>query len=311
MALIRLSTLAFLGSLAPVFAQAPDVVTDIPPVHGLVSRVMEGVGAPLNLLKQGASPHDYALRPSDAAALQNADIVFWTGEGLAPWLSKTIEQVAPDALSIPLSTIEGVIHLPFRENAVFDEHDDHDEHDNHDNHDEHDHGAGADDPHMWLDPENAKVWMRAIARTLAEKDPENAVQYEANANAGIAEIDAAIVRISKALEPLHDLRFIVFHDAYHYFEARFGVEAVGAVSMSDASAPSPKRIAQLQDAVERSGVTCAFSEPQYNSQLVDTVLGKSVGARAVIDPLGTHIEAGPQFYIALLDHITQAFMPCQ
>ncbi|MEN8837580.1 MAG: zinc ABC transporter substrate-binding protein, partial [Celeribacter marinus] len=183
--------------------------------------------------------------------------------------------------------------------------------DEHDNHDDHDHGAGADDPHMWLDPENAKVWMQAIARTLAEKDPENAVQYEANANAGIAEIDAAIVRISKELEPLHDLRFIVFHDAYHYFEARFGVEAVGAVSMSDASAPSPKRIAQLQDAVERSGVTCAFSEPQYNSQLVDTVLGKSVGARAIIDPLGAHIEAGPQFYIALLDHITQAFVSCQ
>ncbi|WP_417270849.1 zinc ABC transporter substrate-binding protein [Celeribacter sp.] len=341
----RLSTLAFFVSTLPAFADVPDVVTDIPPVHGLVSRVMQGVGEPVLLLDKGASPHDYALRPSNAAALQDAELVIWTGEGLAPWLADTIGSVAPNALSLPLANLEQTVRLPFREGATFEAHDhdhghehedghededhhddehahddehghdDHDEDHAHDDHDEDsvhdDHAHEGDDPHMWLDPENGKIWLSAIADALSKQDPEHADLYAANATAGQAEIDEASARIAAKLAPLSDLHFIVFHDAYHYFEARFGVEAVGAISMSDASTPSPKRITEVRDTVDAMDVTCALSEPQFNAKLIDTVLGDHVAARAVIDPLGAHLDNGPEFYIELLDHIAEAFVSCQ
>ncbi|WP_417243857.1 zinc ABC transporter substrate-binding protein [Celeribacter sp.] len=334
MSFVRSTALAFLVFPLSALADAPNVVTDIPPVHGLVARVMQGVGAPVLLLDKGASPHDYALRPSDAAALQGADIVIWTGAGLAPWVSQTIDRVAPDAVSLPLSDLPQTLRLPFRQSATFEAHD-HDHEIDHDHADEphdenhHDevghaedtHGAddhieavhdgAGDDPHMWLDPENGKLWLNAIAQALSDLDPENATAYVENAAQGRAEIDATTARIVSALAPLRDLNFIVFHDAYHYFEARFGVEAVGAIAMSDATTPSPKRIAEVRDAVDAMGVTCALSEPQFNAKLVDTVLGDHVAARAVIDPLGAHLDTGPQFYTALLDHIAAAFVSCR
>lgn len=366
----------------PALADVPQVVTDIAPVHGLVSRVMAGVGTPDLLLNGGESPHNYSLRPSDAGAVQDADLIVWTDPGLTPWLGDTLGRIAPDTPQLVLGELPETSVLEFRTGAMFephshdhgeaeghddhdhddnaardhDEHDhdehaehDHDEHahddhdsdghDDHDHeghddhahddhgdhdedahdedHDDHDHDAHAGhdhgdyDPHMWLDPDNAIVWLDAIADTLAELDPENAEAYHANAEAGRAEIAEVEQELQAKLDALDDLRFVVFHDAYHYFEAHFGIEAVGAISLSDATAPSPRRLAEVREGIEAANVNCAFSEPQFSDKLVDTVIDGLDIKKGQIDPLGAHLEVGPEFYPALLESFGSAFEGCQ
>lgn len=357
-------------------AEVPQVVADIAPVHSLVARVMQGVGEPTLLVEPGASPHGYALRPSRAAALSNADAVFWIGEKLEPWLEGPLETLGKGAVSIELMEVEGSTVLEFREGATFEGHDHdephgahedhhdhghdehhheehaHDEHEGHDHDDEHDHDdhgheehghddkdhdhhghdehahedhghddrddhddhaghshEGAD-PHAWLDPANASVWMAAIAHELSELDPDNAATYAANAAAGQAEMDALIAELKAVLEPVHDLHFVVFHDAYHYFENRFGMAASGAISLGDASDPGAKRIAEVRDAVVKMNVTCVFAEPQFNPGLVQTIAQSGVHV-ATLDPLGTKLELGADLYPQLVRGLAQSMLSCQ
>jgi zinc transport system substrate-binding protein len=314
---------------APALAEVPSVAADIAPVQGLVARVMDGVGEPALIIQQGASPHEYSLRPSEAAALENADIVFWIGESLTPWMAETVETLAGDATVVELLDVPGTVTLPYRTGATFEAHDhgDHDHDHDHDHGDDHahdhdhdhgedhahdDHGHSHDglDPHAWLDPENAKLWLDAIAAELSAADPANAAAYAANAAAGRAEIDAASAEAAATVAPLKDGGFIVFHDAYQYFEARFGLAAAGAISLSDASEPSPARIAEIQGVVADLGVVCVFSEPQFNAGLVATVMDGSAAKTAVLDPLGTTIEAGPGFYPALIRQLSASMAGC-
>lgn len=321
---------------APALGDAPSVATDIAPVQGLVARVMQGVGEPALIVQQGASPHEYSLRPSEAAALENADIVFWIGESLTPWLADTLGTLAGDATVIELIEVPGTVTLPYREGATFEAHDHGDEGHDHDHaHDEHaqdDHGhddhaheeEGHDDhghddhghdhegvdPHAWLDPENAKTWLDAIATALSAADPANAATYAANAAAGRAEIDEAAAEAAATVAPVKEAGFVVFHDAYQYFETRFGLSAAGAISLSDASEPSPARIAEIQGVVADLGVACVFSEPQFNAGLVATVMDGSPAKTAVLDPLGTTIEPGPGFYPALVRQLSASMADC-
>ena len=342
---MRPLSLAFpLALLAPAaLAEVPNVAADITPVHGLVARVMDGVGAPDLVIRHGASPHEYALRPSEAAALERADVVFWIGEALTPWLEGSIGTLAGDAHTIALIDVSETIRRPFREGATFDAHDhgedDHGEdgHEAHENeaHDEHghedhahddhghdDHGHdehahdddGHDhegtDPHAWLDPENAKVWLDVIAAELSEADPANAAAYAANAAAGRSEIDAAASEVAAIVAPLREAGFVVFHDAYQYFESRFDLSAAGAITLSDATSPSPARIAEVRDTVADLGVACVFSEPQFDPGLVAAVVEGSGAKTAVIDPLGTEIAPGPGFYPALLRDLAARMAAC-
>ena len=205
----RILATVILWSLAStVWAGAPKVAVDIPPVHALVSRVMQGAGAPDLIVSPGASAHGYSLRPSQAAALSDAHLVVWVGADLTPWLSKPLDSLAGDAAVVDLLQVPGTVLRPFRTGAIFDR--DHD-----DRQVTGGAGQGTVDPHAWLDPENASLWMAEIARALAELDPDNAVLYAANARAGQDEIARLSTTISAMIDPARDQPFLVFHDAYH------------------------------------------------------------------------------------------------
>lgn len=318
-------------------AEVPKVVTDIAPIQSLAAQVMGDLGSPSMIVEPGASPHGYSMRPSQARALDQADVVFWVGHPLAPWLETPLEQLAGKAVSVELLEVDGTVERQFRETAVFaaeDGHEDHDhvmdtEHDHdahdghakaetdHDAHDEdvhghegHDHDHAGIDPHAWLDPQNGKVWLGAMAAALAEADPEHADIYRSNAKAAQDDLDQQIGRIQAVLTPVADRPFVVFHDAYQYFETRFGLRASGAISLSDASAPSPARIKEIRDEIHEQGVVCVFSEPQFNPGLVATVFEGSAARTAVIDPLGTKLETGPALYSTLLDELAGTMAEC-
>ncbi|SEQ09268.1 zinc ABC transporter substrate-binding protein [Thalassovita taeanensis] len=310
-----------------LMAEVPHVATDIPPVHSLVSQVMGDLGTPALIVRPGASPHDYALRPSEAAALERADLVVWIGHGLTPWLETPLQRLAATAHVIELMDTPGTRTLPYRETVVFspddhaedhaDDHDDHadehmDEHADDDDHadDDHAHGHSGIDPHGWLDPENGRFWLSLIAQALSEADPENAATYAANAESARARLDATIAQIDITLAPVSTKPFVVFHDAFQYFEKRFHMTAAGAISLSDAAAPSPARIAAIRQAVQDHGVTCVFSEPQFNPGLVATVFDGTGAHTAVIDPLGTGLPLGPDLYTDLLTGLARTMADC-
>ena len=343
----KLLTLSLTATLmgGTVFADAPRVAVDIAPVHSLVTRVMEGVGTPDLIIQAGASPHEYSLRPSEAAALQDANLVFWIGSGLTPWLTGTIETLAPNANVTELLEADGTIELEFREGALFEAHDAHEEdehrddddhkeddddhadeaHDDHEEeghddhsdddhddeeagHDEHEHGNH--DPHAWLSPQNAMTWMNVIAGQLSAADPDNAGAYFANAAAGRAEIKVLIGEVTATLDPVRDGRFIVFHDAYQYFETDFNFPASGAISISDASDPSPARIAEIQDRIAEQGIDCILAEPQFNPGLVATVLEGSNAQTGILDPLGSDLKPGSALYPQLIRNLSTALAGC-
>ena len=305
-----LGTVSLLGLSTAANAEVPSVAADIPPVHSLVSIVMGDLGTPSLLVQPGASPHGYSLRPSEANALDQADAVFWIGEDLEPWLERSIASLASDAQVVELLEAEGTITLGFREGATFEAHShDHGDHDHADNdHEGHHHHGSA--PHAWLDPENAKTWLGVIAQELSELDPENAATYAANAEAGQAEMDSLIAQISATLDPVQDARFIVFHDAYHYFESRFDMPASGSITVSDASTPSPARIEEIQTKVRQLGIRCAFSEPQFNPNLVDTVFQGTDAKAGVMDPLGADLTPGADLYPQLLRNLGNSLAEC-
>ncbi|MBI6629920.1 zinc ABC transporter substrate-binding protein [Pontibaca salina] len=310
-----LATIAFSPA---AWAKSPMVATDISPVHSLVAQVMDGVSTPTLIIDPGASPHGYALRPSQAQALEKADIVFRTSDELTPWLIDSLATLSGSAQQVELMQVEGTIVLEQRTGDNFDPHthDDHDDHSDHDDHghehDEHDHDHDhAYDPHGWLDPKNAIVWLDTIAAELSALDPDNATTYAANAAKSKAELNALIEEVSNALAPLHDLRFVVFHDAYQYFESRFGVTTTGAISMSDAKDPGPAHLAALRDRITEMGVTCLFTEPQFNPAMIDTIRGQRDLQVAVIDPLGATLQPGATLYSQLLRDMAQALQSCR
>jgi zinc transport system substrate-binding protein len=277
------------------------VVASIAPVHSLVAQVMEGAGTPHLLLPPGASPHDHALRPSDAAALERAAVVVRVGAGLERWLDGPLAALAGQARVVTLAGLAGLTLLAPREGAAFEAHEgDADEA----------HAGEAIDPHLWLEPENARLWLGAIAAALAEADPGNAALYEANAAKAQAGLDALAAEVEAKLGPVRGRSFIVFHDAYHYFERRFRIEAAGAVALSDASAPGPARIAEIRTRIAETGAVCLFREPQFRSALVETV-AEGTGARiGVLDPLGAGIEPGPGLYAAILRGLAHGLADC-
>ena len=287
-----------------VSADVPQVTTDIPVTHSLVTRVMAGIGTPDLIVNRGASPHDYSLRPSNAASLEAADVVFWISNGLTPWLDDALNTLARNAKVIELMDAKGATVLPFREGATFETHS------HRHKHDEDEHATVNVDPHGWLDPYNGKTWLDVIATELSKIDPENTDIYFDNVSQGKTDIDAVISEIDATLAPFRGTNFIVYHDAYQYFERRFDVLAAGSISMGDVSDPSPARIAEIHQTVEELDMTCVFSEPQFNPELVATVVDGTKARARVIDPLGTRLTLGADFYLNLLRNIAQTMASC-
>ncbi|WP_245866491.1 zinc ABC transporter substrate-binding protein [Oceaniglobus roseus] len=308
---------ALILSPAAALAEPPRVVTDIPPVQSLAAMVMQDIGTPALLMGKGVSPHDYHMRPSEAGALAESDVVIWIGPELTPSLADSIASLAGDALNLELIDSPGTTVLPTRVEAQLgdaEEHEDHGEahsvEGDHGDDDGHGHAHGATDPHAWLDPENAKAWLSTIAETLAEIDPDNAAAYFANAETAQARLSEQEEDIADDIADAAPGPHIVFHDAFQYFEARFDIPAAGAIALSDATAPGPARIAALRALVQENKIVCAFAEPQFNAGLVATVFEGSGAKVAVIDPLGTALEPGPGLYPALLDEVAKAMASC-
>ncbi|MBU4531959.1 MAG: zinc ABC transporter substrate-binding protein ZnuA [Hoeflea sp.] len=316
-----------------------NVVASIKPIHSLVAAVMEGVGEPGLIVEGAGSPHTYALKPSQAQMLEQANLVFWVGHELEAFLEKPLETVGANAKSIELIDADDLVKLGFREGGAFDKHDHGDEagHDDHAHeaeakHDhahektaeaEHDHAHektaeagheghdhGAFDAHVWLDPVNAKAMVHEIEEALVEADPGNAAKYEANAEAVTARLDALIAEVSAELEPVKGKGFIVFHDAYQYFENRFGVTASGSITVSPEVMPGAARITEIRARVQELGAACVFAEPQFEPKLVSTVIEGTQAKAGIIDPLGAELEGGSDLYFEVIRNMATSIKTC-
>ena len=331
-----LSTISLLTFIS--FAKAETkVVASIKPIHSLISYVMDGVGTPGLLVDGSSSPHTFQLKPSHATMLQEADIVFWIGEDLESFLETPLESIAKDAKQVTLMESEDIEMLKFREKNVFDDHDDHgDEHDDHDEHgdehdeheeheehgdehdeheDEHDdhahhdgHNHGEFDIHFWLDPEIAKTIVQIAAKEISEIDPANASKYEANAAKALNKLDQLINDTRGKINK--DATYVVFHDAFQYFEQRFGIEVIGALTVNPEILPGAKQLAEIREVIEHESVNCLFSEPQFNPTIAETIASDTGVKAAVLDPLGAELEPGKDLYFDLISDMASSFESC-
>ncbi|WP_064682614.1 zinc ABC transporter substrate-binding protein ZnuA [Rhizobium bangladeshense] len=331
---LAVPALLFAGSMRA--ADAPVVVTSIKPIHSLVSAIMQGVGEPELIVDGSASPHTYSLKPSNARALQEAKVVFWVGPNLEAFLEKPLEALGSNASVVELENAPGLTKLPFREGGAFEAHDDgdhetaaadghgheaagtgHDDghgheenHAHHDDHEEHEHGHGAFDTHLWLDPMNAKAMAAVITTTLAAADPANALTYQANAKALDDKLIALDKKIAATVAPVKDKPFVVFHDAYQYFEHRYGIRVAGSITVSPETIPGAERVSEIHRKVGELGATCVFAEPQFEPRLVKVVIEGTSAKSGVLDPEAATLKAGPDLYFTLMRGIADSMKAC-
>ena len=300
------------------------VVTSIKPIHSLASYLMDGIGKPGLIVDGYASPHSFSMKPSHAKMLQNADIVFWVGEGMENFLKKPLSSIAKKAEKIELMEVKGLNILKFRERNIFDEHnhDDHDDHakkeDDHDdhNHDDHakkdddheGHAHGEYDSHIWLDPMNAKVILNEMVEHLIENDAENASKYKNNLKKALKEIDTLTIQVMTELNK--SVSSIVFHDAYQYFEQRFNVNILGAFTVNPDVMPGAEQLAEIREIIEHDKVACVFSEPQFNPDIINAVAKDMKIKTGVLDPLGATLDPGKNLYFNLIKNMSLSFKGC-
>ena len=335
-----LSILSFLTIFVPANAEIK-VVTSIKPIHSLASYLMDGVAKPDLIVDGYASPHGFALKPSHAKMLQNADLIFWVGEDLENFLEKPLKSIAKKAEKIELMEIKGLNKLKFRERNIFDEHDDHghddhakkeDDHDDHDHdkegHKEDDHGHDEDghkeddhddhgheghahgehDPHIWLDPMNAKVILEEMTEHLIENDQVNASKYKANLKKALKDLDKLTKKVKSELNK--DFKSVVFHDAYQYFEKRFDVNVLGAFTVNTDVMPGAEQLAEIREIIEHDKVSCVFSEPQFNPDIINAVAKDMNISTGVLDPLGATLDPGKDLYFDLISNMSKSFKGC-
>ena len=328
-----LTILSLVSFITPVNAEVK-VVTSIKPLHSLASYLMDGVGKPDLIVDGYASPHGFSMKPSHAKMLQNADLIFWVGEDLENFLEKPLNSIAKKAEKIELMDIKGLNVLSFRERNIFDEHDDHDDHeghakkkkDDHDDHDDHDghakkkkddhddhddhegHGHGEYDPHIWLDPINAKVILKEMTEHLIENDSKNTSTYKSNLDKALKDIDKLTMNVMTELN--QSVSSIVFHDAYQYFEKRFNVNILGAFTVNTDVMPGAEQLAQIREIIEHDKVSCVFSEPQFNPDIIKAVAKDMNIKTGVIDPLGATLDPGKDLYFDLIRNMSASFKGC-
>ncbi len=329
-----LSILSFLTFFTSVNAEIK-VVASIKPIHSLASYLMDGVAKPDLIVDGYASPHGFAMKPSHAKMLQNADLIFWVGEDLESFLEKPLSSIAKKAEKIELMEIKGLNVLKFRERNIFDDHDDHDDHDHddhgkkeddhddhdhddhgkkdgHDDHDDHDghegHAHGEFDPHIWLDPMNAKVILNEMVEHLIENDAKNASKYKSNLKKALKEIDKLNKDVKAELSK--STASIVFHDAYQYFEERYNVNILGAFTVNTDVMPGAEQLAEIREIIEHDKVACVFSEPQFNPDIINAVAKDMKIKTGVVDPLGATLDPGKDLYFNLIRNMSASFKGC-
>ena len=365
---IIITILSFLSFFTSANAEIK-VVASIKPIHSLVSYLMDGVSKPSLIVDGYASPHGFALKPSHAKMLQEADIIFWVGEDLENFLEKPLSSIAKKAEKIELMEAHGLNKLKFRERNIFDDHDDHghedghkkkDDHDDHDDdghkkkddhghdedghkkkddhddhghkkkddhddhghdedghkkkddHDDHDdhegHHHGEFDPHIWLDPINAKIILNEMVEHLIENDAKNASIYKSNLDKALKDIDKLTMEVMTELN--QSTSSIVFHDAYQYFEERFNVNVLGAFTVNTDVMPGAEQLAEIREIIEHDKVSCIFSEPQFNPDIINAVAKDMDIKTGVLDPLGATLNPGKDLYFDLIKNMSKSFKGC-
>ena len=303
-----ISALAALLCASPAHA-APRVIASVVPVHGIVSAIMNGIGEPQLLLRGAMSEHRASFTTSQIIDLGRADLVFIVGHGLEAKLAQLSgSETVNGKRFVELSAAPGVTTLPIRRGGAWDPHQH--EAEAADDHGEEAEGVLAFDPHVWLDPENAKAMADEVARNLAQTDPGNAASYAANAKTFAASVDATASAITADLAAVKIRPYIVFHDAYQYFEKRFGLSAVGSIADVSARPPSAQRLEEIRRKLLQSGAACVFREPQYDGKIVAAVIEGTEARDGILDPLGASLEPGPHSYEQLLKNLAADLRSC-
>ena len=298
MRLTQPTALAFLitALLGAHAGATPSVLATIKPVHSLTAAVMRGIGTPELLIQGAQSEHSYALKPSDTGKIERAQIVFEVGPDLETYLVRPLATLAPHATVIVLEQSPGIHLLPARRGGLWEGGSDPDD--------------GPTDPHIWLDPENAIAMTAAIAAALAKADPAHTSLYAANRDRQVAALKALERDLDGTLAPLRGRSYLVFHDAYRYFEHRFGLSPLGAVTVAPDRPVGPRRVEALRHAVLDGRIGCVFNEPQFSPRLIETLIEGSRARAGTLDPLGASLVPGPDLYPRLLRNLAVSLGSC-
>ena len=297
-------TVALLALAPGAVLAAPRVVVTVKPLHSLVAGVMAGVGEPELIIRGAGSPHTYSLKPSDARLLEGAQVIFWVGESLETFMEKPLAALGSQALIVEALRLPGIALLAGREGGAWDAHE---------GHGAHEASGGVPetrDGHLWLDPDNARVIARETARMLGRLDPDHRGRYAANAAAVVARVDALDSELRLRLVPVRAAPFIVFHDAYQYFERHYGLRAVGSVAVGAERAPGARRVQEIRETIRGRGARCVFSEPQFSPALIGTLLEGTSARTGTLDPLGAAVPAGPDAYFILMKALGSSLADC-
>ena len=295
---------AFLGlqvlacGLAGAALAAPKVVATVPPIHSLIAGVMEGIGAPALLLPGGASPHTHSLRPSQARALNEADVVFWVGAALETFLKAPLAAYSQAADIVTLSNAPGVETLPLRKAGVIDAVSPDDE------------AGGALDPHIWLSVANAAAIVDAAVGAVSARDPDNAAAYAANGDALHERLGHLAAELAAHLAPVRNRPYVVFHDAYQYMEREHDLNIVGSITVDPEQRPGARRLAELRNRITDVQAVCVFSEPQFRPELVMTIVDGTDARMDELDPVGAGRTPGPDLYFDMMRHMAASLADC-
>ena len=286
------------------------VVVSIKPFHSLVSTVMQGVSEPALLLNGNNSPHTYSLRPSAAVKLQNADLVFWGGENLEGFLAKPIHSLAAGARVVSFEDTPGLILRPFRSVKEWQELDPESKNDQDHVKKQEIHRLPGNDPHIWLDPLNAQKISQNLVQILSEFDPENAQTYRSNGKKTILRLSNLNIQLETKMSSVSSKPYIVFHDAYQYFEKRYQLNPIASVTGNSGTSTSVGRLIDIRKKIKIKKVLCIFTEPQFSPKLVQTVISGTAVKKGILDPIGTRISPGPEMYFTLLNNISHSISTC-
>ena len=327
--LLSIIILILFSNSSALASETKGVITTIQPINSLVSAVIGNTGKTTSLIPADISPHEYKLRPSDAKKMQEANIIFFVSNHLESGVTKVFKNLPKNIKIIDLLEETGIEHLAIRDNEAWERHDhhghgDHDDHDKHgkkhDDHDDHDkHGKkhddhddheSKDDVHIWLSPDNAIKIVKKVNKELSLLYPDNASKYKENSNKIINEINNLKSKLIKDLAPIKDKPYVVFHDAYQYFEKTFGLNAVGSVALEGDIASSPKQISFIKNKIKKLNASCVFQEPQFDSKLVKIVVEGTNAQIGTLDPLGVNISGKENFYIQLLKNMAKSLKEC-
>ena len=304
---LAVTVIAALGAFVPVHnANAKDIIVTIKPLHSLVTGVVGNTAKTHLLVSGNQSPHGFKFKPSQVKLLNNSAVVFYIGDTFETFMEKAFDSIPSNVVKVPVAEKARLKLLPYREGGPWEE----DKHEGHDHGHEGHHDEGGGDMHVWLDPDNAIKMIKAITRELSKVYPENRDIYKANARSYVQKITALDSELSAALSNSKEFPFIVFHDAYQYFEKHYGLNGVGSITFDPHDFPSPKRLKEIRGKLNEMSAACVFSEPQFSDRLVRTVIKGTSAKTALIDPLGSNIKDGPNLYFELLSEMAGSFKRC-